>query len=205
MARTPQDPEIRINEILDVAQKCFINMGYRKTTISVVAKEMGVAKGMLYYYFKSKEELLEVLLKRHSDLFLSEIKQMIDSESIMPSEKIGRMFERVIYGVFYQDGELLSILYDEKNLYIKEKVTSYCGNSFMNMGKKVIAEGKEKKEFFVEQEEAVLEFLILILGFLIEMFYKKLPSDVLQIRLEMAEGIIESLLHSKKGSIHFNL
>lgn len=140
MARTPQDPEIRINEILDVAQKCFINMGYRKTTISVVAKEMGVAKGMLYYYFKSKEELLEVLLKRHSDLFLSEIKQMIDSKSIMPSEKIGRMFERVIYGVFYQDGELLSILYDEKNLYIKEKSNfllwqfvyeygekSYCG------------------------------------------------------------------------------
>jgi len=205
MARTPQDPEIRINEILDVAQKCFINMGYRKTTISVVAKEMGVAKGMLYYYFKSKEELLEVLLKRHSDLFLSEIKQMIDSESIMPSEKIGRMFERVIHGVFYQDGELLSILYDEKNLYIKEKVTSYCGSSFMNMGKKVIAEGKKKKEFFVEQEEAVLEFLILILGFLIEMFYKKLPSDMLQMRLKMTENMIENLLHSKKGSIHFNL
>jgi len=205
MARTPQDPEIRINEILDVAQKCFINMGYRKTTISVVAKEMGVAKGMLYYYFKSKEELLEVLLKRHSDLFLSEIKQMIDSESIMPSEKIGRMFERVIYGVFYQDGELLSILYDEKNLYIKEKVTSYCGNSFMNMGKKVIEEGNKKKEFFVEQEEAVLEFLILILGFLIEMFYKKLPSDMLQMRLKMTENMIENLLHSKKGSIHFNL
>ncbi|WP_019553257.1 TetR/AcrR family transcriptional regulator [Propionispira raffinosivorans] len=205
MARTPQDPEIRINEILDVAQKCFINMGYRKTTISGVAKEMGVAKGMLYYYFKSKEELLEVLLKRHSDLFLSEIKQMIDSESIMPSEKIGRMFEIVIYGVFYQDGELLSILYDEKNLYIKEKVTSYCGNSFMNMGKKVIAEGKKKKEFFVEQEEAVLEFLILILGFLIEMFYKKLPGDMLQMRLRMTENMIENLLHSKEGSIHFNL
>jgi hypothetical protein len=45
----------------------------------------------------------------------------------------------------------------------------------------------------------------LILGFLIEMFYKKLPSDMLQIRLKMAENIIESLLHSKKGSIHFNL
>jgi G:T/U-mismatch repair DNA glycosylase len=130
---------------------------------------------------------------------------MIDSESIMPSEKIGRMFERVIYGVFYQDGELLSILYDEKNLYIKEKVTSYCGNSFMNMGEKVIAEGKEKKEFFVEQEEAVLEFLILILGFLIELFYKKLPGDMLQMRLKMAENMIESLLQSKKGSIHFNL
>jgi len=88
MARTPQDPEIRINEILDVAQKCFINMGYRKTTISVVAKEMGVAKGMLYYYFKSKEELLEVLLKRHSDLFLSEIKRMVESKALCHLRKL---------------------------------------------------------------------------------------------------------------------
>lgn len=205
MARTPQDPEIRINEILDVAQKCFINRGYRKTTISVVAKEMGVAKGMLYYYFKSKEELLEVLLKRHSDLFLSEIKQMADSESLMPSEKIGRMFEQVIHSVFSKDGVLLSILYDEKNLYIKEKITSYCGNSFMNIGKKVIAEGKEKKEFFVEQEEVVTEFFTLILGFLIEIFYKKLPEDMLQMRVKMAENMIEGLLHSRPGSIHFNL
>ncbi len=205
MARTPQAPEIRINEILDVAQKCFINKGYRKTTISGIAKEMGVAKGMLYYYFKSKEELLEVLLNRHSDLFLSEIKQMADSESIMPSEKIGRMFEQVIHGVFYKDGELLSILYDEKNLYIKEKVASYCGDSFMNIGKKVIVEGKEKKEFFVEQEEAVLEFLILILSFLIEIFYKQLPSDILQVRVKMAENMIEKLLNSKTGSIHLNL
>ncbi|HAK72354.1 MAG TPA: TetR/AcrR family transcriptional regulator, partial [Sporomusaceae bacterium] len=64
MARTPQDPQIRITEILDTAEQLFSDKGYRGTTISDIAKTMGTAQGMLYYYFKSKEEILEALINR---------------------------------------------------------------------------------------------------------------------------------------------
>ena len=58
MARIAQDPEVRRREILDAAEKLFEQKGFQRTTISDIAQAMNVAQGMLYYYFKSKEELL---------------------------------------------------------------------------------------------------------------------------------------------------
>jgi len=64
LAKIPQDPRIRIDEILDAAEPLFSANGYRKTTISDIAQELGVAQGMLYYYFKSKDEILEALIEK---------------------------------------------------------------------------------------------------------------------------------------------
>ena len=87
MARTPQDPQIRITEILDAAEYLFSSKGYLGTTISDIAKKMGVAQGMLYYYFKSKEEILESLVIRQSSSFLAEIKKIAYSDSLIPPAK----------------------------------------------------------------------------------------------------------------------
>ncbi len=43
MARPPRDPQIRINEILDVAEALFYKRGYRTTMISDIVKKIGVA------------------------------------------------------------------------------------------------------------------------------------------------------------------
>jgi len=85
MSRTPQDPSVRMNEILDVADYLFFTKGYDATTINDIAKKMGVAQGMLYYYFKSKEEILEKLLDRHADSLMTEIKNIIDLNSTRSS------------------------------------------------------------------------------------------------------------------------
>ncbi|MDF2571911.1 MAG: transcriptional regulator, TetR family, partial [Sporomusa sp.] len=79
MARPFQDPQIRITEILDTAEHLFTVKGYFGTTISNIAKEMGVTQGMFYYYFKSKEEILEALLNRQVTSNISEIKDMVSS------------------------------------------------------------------------------------------------------------------------------
>src|SRR5258705_1122081 len=43
--------------ILDAAQRLFARYGYRKTTVDELAREAGIAKGTVYLYFKSKEEI----------------------------------------------------------------------------------------------------------------------------------------------------
>jgi AcrR family transcriptional regulator len=51
-----------MEEILDCAAKLFYKNGYHVTTIEDLAKEVGMLKGSLYYYIKSKEDLLYQLL-----------------------------------------------------------------------------------------------------------------------------------------------
>jgi len=60
--RTPQQlEEIRKDRkqaIMDVALEEFASHGYESTSISMIAKKTGVSKGLMYNYFKSKEDLL---------------------------------------------------------------------------------------------------------------------------------------------------
>lgn len=59
-ARTKPSP--RMDEILARAAELFYKKGYHATTIEDVAREVGMLKGSLYYYIRSKEDLLYELL-----------------------------------------------------------------------------------------------------------------------------------------------
>jgi len=52
----------RRSEILNVALELFAHDGYHATSISTIARKAGISKGLLYNYFKSKEELLKEII-----------------------------------------------------------------------------------------------------------------------------------------------
>jgi len=64
-------------QIFDVAIILFAELGYEKTTMDDIAEQAKVAKGTLYYYFKSKEDifnfLVEESIKTLSDLINNSI------------------------------------------------------------------------------------------------------------------------------------
>lgn len=61
MPRVIKHPEIRRQELLDIAARLFAERGYDGTTIDDVIRQAGLSKGAFYYYYPSKEALLEGL------------------------------------------------------------------------------------------------------------------------------------------------
>jgi len=69
--------------ILDAAYRLFGTKGFYETKMSEIADEAGIAKGTLYLYFSSKEELFMAMTKRDHDRFLGKLDQMLEqSESL---------------------------------------------------------------------------------------------------------------------------
>jgi AcrR family transcriptional regulator len=65
----PQYKEAAKTKIIEAAKEVFSKKGYHETTMDDIAKEIGVSKGALYSYFKSKEDLLkEISLLNHQTL-----------------------------------------------------------------------------------------------------------------------------------------
>ncbi len=56
-------PEDRPQEITDAALEAFAEKGYAATRVEEVAKRAGVSKGLLYLYFKTKEELFKAVIR----------------------------------------------------------------------------------------------------------------------------------------------
>lgn len=66
MARTKKDvvTEFRTEEILQAANRVFAERGFDQATMDEVAKEAGVAKGTLYLYYPSKQDIYWAALRR---------------------------------------------------------------------------------------------------------------------------------------------
>ena len=75
--RVTKEPEVRKQEILDTALKLFGENGYEKTSMTDIAKAIGVAQGLCYRYFPSKEALFDSALEQYADIL---VEQFVGSE-----------------------------------------------------------------------------------------------------------------------------
>lgn len=68
-------------EILNSAQKLFQQYGLRKTTMEDIAKRSGKGKSTLYYYYPSKEEIFDEVIRREAQEVFQETQKAIESAS----------------------------------------------------------------------------------------------------------------------------
>jgi AcrR family transcriptional regulator len=107
----------RANRILDAAAELIQRWGYRKTTMDDIAKRAGVAKGVLYLHWKTREQLFEMLLFRERLLVADDLMQRLANDpeggtlhGIMKHTFLVTMSRPLIRGIFLQDTELLGSL-----------------------------------------------------------------------------------------------
>ncbi|TCO70724.1 TetR/AcrR family transcriptional regulator [Marinisporobacter balticus] len=86
--RITKEYEERRNEILDVAETLFVTKGYLKTTINDILQEVGIAKGTFYYYFKSKEEVMDAIIIRFVSAGVKVAKEIISNTNLTVHEKL---------------------------------------------------------------------------------------------------------------------
>ena len=77
MARITKSVEERRKEIIDTAKKLFLTNGFEKTQIADISREIGVAQGLVYHYFKSKTELLYAIIDEISKENVETISKVI--------------------------------------------------------------------------------------------------------------------------------
>jgi len=60
--KTVKEGEVRRREILVAARELFVKKGYEQTSVNDILRIVDIAKGTFYYYFASKEEVLEAII-----------------------------------------------------------------------------------------------------------------------------------------------
>ena len=80
--RVVKEAEERRNEILDVAEKLFGTKGFDQTSTNDILNEIGIARGTLYYHFKSKEEILDAMIERIDKQLVAKAKMIAGNKEI---------------------------------------------------------------------------------------------------------------------------
>ena len=99
MARKKKNPEIRKNEFIGVATKLFIKQGYEQTSLRNILKAFGgqseVSPSVFYYYFESKDELLNVCLDAYVVGYANDMITVINDGALDYAAKMQKIVDRV--------------------------------------------------------------------------------------------------------------
>lgn len=139
--RKPRDE--RWAQLLEVAAQVFSEKGYAGTSLQEIASRTGILKGSIYYYIKTKEDLLAHLLRETYDKGLQAIRPIAEGEG-NPIERLAAMIRGHIEYVCTDRARTAVFIHEYKRLSAEQR-KQFLGEDhlYRNLFQKVIAEGQK--------------------------------------------------------------
>jgi TetR/AcrR family fatty acid metabolism transcriptional regulator len=103
--------EERRRQILQAAVRTFADKGYHAARVSDIAKEAGVAYGLVYHYYESKETLLEAIFKETWGAMLDTVRSVEQLDE--PAGERVRKVTEIILRTWKRDPDLVRVLVRE--------------------------------------------------------------------------------------------
>src|SRR3954454_8025141 len=95
-------------QILDAAVRVFARQGFHTCRVSDIADEAGVAYGLVYHYFRSKDEVLDTLFLERWNVMLDAIRE-VDGQAIPAREKLHGVASFIVES-YRHDPDLMKVI-----------------------------------------------------------------------------------------------
>ena len=161
--RDVKDPEIRRAEIMDASMLLFMEKGYANTTTQDIVDKVNISRGLLYYHFKNKEDILYCLVERYSEKLLSDIHVIVYDDDKTAIEKIRAFIDATIIStdnVSAEGTELQKTVDLKENRYMLDKLSHKLIEKLTIYFERIINQGISEKVFSVKYPSETAEFLM---------------------------------------------
>jgi len=138
----------RRRQILDAAVKVFARSGFHTSRVGDIAEEAGIAYGLVYHYFKSKEELLETIFRDTWTQMLARVRE-VESSGVPASEQV-RQVTALLLRTWRRDPDLVRVLVREvtRSPQVQQEIEEIT--QAMQALEGIIQRGQEGGEFRTE-------------------------------------------------------
>lgn len=112
LTQRQQQALARREQLLDVALRLFSSQGFSATPTKQIAKEAGVAEGLVFHYFPSKVDILKALAETRNT-FAGEVRALLDGVEERPAREVLRELATGWVSLVRREGAFLSMLLAE--------------------------------------------------------------------------------------------
>lgn len=202
MRRIVKDPVTRRTEILEAAGELFRQQGYVHTTVNAIILKAGVAKGTFYYYFKSKEEILEAFVQGMVDRLAAAYQTLADDPKQTALEKLRQML-RGHSRIAQHEQEWMDSLHRPENRELHERLNVAIVQKIAPVFAQVIEQGNKESVFDVAAPLETIQFLLAGSQFLLESNIFGWDREEQLARSRAMQTIIERALGAEPGAFAF--
>jgi TetR/AcrR family fatty acid metabolism transcriptional regulator len=152
---TGQEDKRRL--ILDAAVRVFARKGYHASRVGDIAEEAGVAHGLLYHYFRSKEELLETISRETWRDVLDAVRAVEETDE-SARDRLGGV-AKILLRSWRRDPDLVRVLVREvtRGSYLQRRIDE-IDQAFAGL-ERIIARGQEAGEFRADLDPRMISYV----------------------------------------------
>ena len=200
--RIVKDAAERKNEILDAAEELFAARGYEETSTGDILDRVGIARGTLYYHFRSKEEILDALIGRISQTLIARAGKAAEDKSVPVVERI----VRTIASLNLETGEssigheVLEQVHKPQNALMHQKMQQSLLDGVVPVISSLVEEGNTEGIFHADYPRETTEMLVLYSSIAFDSRFGLTPEQM-TCRIQAFIHNTEKLLGVESGSM----
>ena len=212
MTRIVKSPDERRSELIAAAQQLFYTKGYERTSVSDIVKAVSVAQGTFYYYFDSKQAILEALVAELTAQYHVLFEAIVADETLNAMQKWTRAVQVSGDWKIERKDEmiaLLRLLQKDENVLLQHKMRMQATQVLSPELAKIIAQGIEEGVFetaFVEESAEIVysisrTFSDAFAGILLNPDNYDNPAALARRKIAAVQIAIERVLGATPGSL----
>ena len=203
MVRVVKKPEERKREIVATACQLFLSKGYDSTTMQDVMRHLGIAKGTIYHYFSSKDDLLEAVIDQVAEDEMTRLREFLDT---VEGSALNRLKLLILEGSNHEAHEdLIDNLHKAANAGMHIRLLAKVVTKQAPLYAELFQMGCEEGVFNTDHPLECAEFLLSGIQFLTDMGIYPWTPEQLARRWQAFPRLIEIQLDAPDGSFSFLL
>lgn len=170
-------------------------------SVSDIARKAGIAKGGIYYYFRSKEEIIDELVDRQYSKIISDCRILVEKSDYKAPDKLGLLLRSYSSGVV--DKNLDVYLHSQENAYIHQKSLAKILMELSPIVTSIIEQGNKEGDFKCEYPKEYAEIALSVFTFLLDPGIFEWSKEEIANKMKALANVLEKGLGAKSGTFSF--
>lgn len=193
----------KYDQILDALQTLLENHDIDSISVSEIAQTAGIGKGSIYYYFPSKDAILEALVERNYEIPLETAKNLALQTDVSPFTRMAMLFQACRSSSLALITQKHASTSAQENSHLHHKYLKYLISEMKPELTAIIQQGIDNGEIHFDHPAALAEIVLIVLA--VKLDNTLVPSTPEEIE-EVIKGLISLLekgTDNPPGSLNF--
>lgn len=190
--------------ILDAMQKIMTEHKAANATVNDVAKTAGIAKGSVYYYFDSKDQIITAVIERAYSKVISDSRKMLKDSKMNAIDKLKAIFNMSVYPASgHGQSKLLNLLSLQNDVLVHQKFCIIATRELTPILTEVIEQGIDEGVLECDYPRQYAQFILSMILLSLDSVLIPTGRDEMKIKLKALAQILETSMKAKKGSFSY--